>query len=143
MHIFCRCPLFFFCHSIAIIFWHLLRYIHTHTFHYFRSLNRLNLGKNNWRGFNTQNANTSILLIKPVLKWCSLSADVSALVGCWSSFSIRRIIYKLLNVCPFYYTSFAVSGKVGYPYTGLTTPVRWLSLLQLTVLSRSAIRCII
>ena len=23
------------------------------------------------------------------------------LVGCWSSVSIRRIIYKFLNVCPF------------------------------------------
>ena len=27
--------------------------------------------------------------------------DLSALVGCWSSVSIRRIIYKFLNVCPF------------------------------------------
>ena len=29
-----------------------------------------------------------------------------------SSVSIRRIIYKFLNVCPFDYTAFAVSGKV-------------------------------
>ena len=28
---------------------------------------------------------------------------------------IRRIIYKFLNVYPFDYTAFAVSGKVGYP----------------------------
>ena len=28
-----------------------------------------------------------------------------------------------LNVCPFDYTTFAVSGKVGYPLTDLTTPV--------------------
>ena len=38
--------------------------------------------------------------------------DLSALVGCWSSVSIRRIIYKFLNACPFAYTAVAVSGKV-------------------------------
>ena len=38
--------------------------------------------------------------------------DLSALVGCWSSVSIRRIIYKFLSVCPFDYTAVAVSGKV-------------------------------
>ena len=38
--------------------------------------------------------------------------DLSVLVGCWSSVSIRRIIYKFLNVCPFDYTAVAVSGKV-------------------------------
>ena len=43
------------------------------------------------------------------------------------------------NVCPFNYTAFVASRKVGIPYTGLTTPVRWLSLLQLTGLSRSTI----
>ena len=40
---------------------------------------------------------------------------------------------------PFDYTAFAVSGKVGILQTGLTTSVGWLLLLQLTVLSRSAI----
>ena len=35
--------------------------------------------------------------------------------------------------------AFAVNGKVGIPETGLTTPIWWLSLLPLTVLSRSAI----
>ena len=29
-----------------------------------------------------------------------------------SSVSIRRIIYKFLNVCPFDYTAVALSGKV-------------------------------
>ena len=38
--------------------------------------------------------------------------DLSALVGCWYSVSIRRIIYKFLNVCPFDNTTVAVSGKV-------------------------------
>ena len=65
--------------------------------------------------------------------------DLSGLVGCWSSVSIRRIIYKFLNVCPFDYTAVAVSGKVERSLTGLTTPAGWLLLLQLTVLSRSAI----
>ena len=41
--------------------------------------------------------------------------DLSTLVGCLSSVYIRRIIYKLLNVCTFDYTAFVVSGKVGYP----------------------------
>ena len=65
--------------------------------------------------------------------------DLSAFVGCWSSVSIRRIIYKFLNVRPFDCTAVAVSGKVERSLTGLTTPVGWLLLLQLTVLSRSAI----
>ena len=38
--------------------------------------------------------------------------DLSALVGCWSSVSIWRIIYTFFNVCPFDYTAVAVSGKV-------------------------------
>ena len=41
--------------------------------------------------------------------------DLSILVGCWSSVYIRRITYKFLNVCPFDYTAFVVSGKVEYP----------------------------
>ena len=70
-----------------------------------------------------------------VSRFCGLSA----LVGCWSSVSIRRIIYKYLNVCPFDCTAVAVSGKVERSLTGLTTPVGWLLSLQLTVLGRSAI----
>ena len=42
-------------------------------------------------------------------------------------------IYKVLNVCPFDYTTVAVSEKVERSYTGLTTPVVWLLLLQLPV----------
>ena len=38
--------------------------------------------------------------------------DLSTLVGCWSSISIRRSIYKFLNACPFEFTAIAVSGKV-------------------------------
>ena len=52
---------------------------------------------------------------------------------------MRRIVNKLFNACPFDFTTFAVSGKVGIPLTGITTPVRWLLLLQLIVLNRSAI----
>ena len=37
--------------------------------------------------------------------------DLSDLVGFWSSVSIRWIIYKFLNVCPFDYTAFVVGGK--------------------------------
>ena len=42
-------------------------------------------------------------------------------------------------MCPFDYTTVAVSEKVERSLTGSTTPVEWLLLLQLTVLSRSAI----
>ena len=41
--------------------------------------------------------------------------DLSTLAGCWSSVYTRRIIYKFLNVCPYDYTAFAASVKVGYP----------------------------
>ena len=54
---------------------------------------------------------------------------LSALVGCWSSVSIRSTFYKILNVCPFDYTAVAVSGKVERSKTGLTTPVWWQLLL--------------
>ena len=37
--------------------------------------------------------------------------------------TLRRIIYKFLNVFPFDYTAVAVSGKVERSQTGLTTPV--------------------
>ena len=47
---------------------------------------------------------------------------------------------KLLNVCPFDYTYFyLVNGNGEIPWTGLTTSVWWLLLLQLTFLSRSVI----
>ena len=41
--------------------------------------------------------------------------DLSALVGCWCSVSIGRIIYKFLNVCPFDYTDVVVSGSARKP----------------------------
>ena len=41
--------------------------------------------------------------------------DLSALVDCWSSFSIRRIIHIFFNVCPFDNMAVEVSGKVGIP----------------------------
>ena len=40
--------------------------------------------------------------------------------------SLRRIIYKFLNVRPFDYMALAVSGKVGNPLIDLATQVRWL-----------------
>ena len=46
---------------------------------------------------------------------CTHFYDLSGLIGCWSSVSIRRIIYKFLNVCPFDYTAVAVSENVGRP----------------------------
>ena len=70
---------------------------------------------------------------------------LSALVGCLSPVSIRRIINKVLNVCPFDYTAVAVSGKLS-----ARKPVKphilcgcCLLPFQLTVLSRSHKCCII
>ena len=39
--------------------------------------------------------------------------NLSALNGCWSSVSVRRSIYNILNTCPFECTAVLVSGKVG------------------------------
>ena len=41
--------------------------------------------------------------------------DLSALVGCLSAASLGGLFTNFVNVCPFNYTTFAVSGKVGYP----------------------------
>ena len=57
------------------------------------------------------------------------------------SFDIERELFDLNQSCPFDYTAFVVSGKVGIPLTGLTTPVGWLSLPQVIVLSPN--RCVI
>ena len=70
---------------------------------------------------------------------CNHFYGLSASVGYWFSAIIRRFIYKFLNVCPFDYTAFVVSGKIGIPLTDLTTPVGWLLLPQLTVLNHSVI----
>ena len=48
----------------------------------------------------------------------------------------KEYYLQFFNVYPFDYTAFTVSGKVGIPLTGLTTPLVSLSSLQLTVLSR-------
>ena len=63
---------------------------------------------------------------------CKDCRGISALVGCWYSVFIKMIIYKPLNVCPFYYTALVVVGKVGIPKSGLI--VRMLSVT--TVIDR-------
>ena len=54
-----------------------------------------------------------ILFLSSYILTIVIFYSLSALVGCWSSAVIRRIIYKFLNVCHFDYTAFVVSGKVG------------------------------
>ena len=46
---------------------------------------------------------------------CKNFHDLSALVGCLFSVFIRRVNYTFLNVCPFRYTAFEISGKVFDP----------------------------
>ena len=41
--------------------------------------------------------------------------DLSALVDCWVSATIRMFINKFLNVCSFGYTAFVVNRTVEYP----------------------------
>ena len=53
--------------------------------------------------------------------------------------SLYKEDYLKICVRPFDYTAVVVSGKVENWLTGLTTPLGWLLLLQLTVLRRSAI----
>ena len=43
--------------------------------------------------------------------------------GPYKEFFLYKYFY-FLNVCPFDYTAFGVSRKVGISYTDLTTPVR-------------------
>ena len=62
--------------------------------------------------------------------------------GCKTELNVRiqlHAFFVFFIVCPFDYSNFVVSRKVGIPLTGLTTPVRWLLLPQMTFLSRSAI----
>ena len=48
------------------------------------------------------------------------------------------VYHKLiLHICALDYTTVVVSLRGLIPLTGLTTPVRWLSLPQMTVLSRN------
>ena len=54
-------------------------------------------------------------------------------------FAFGFLLFFFKNVCLFDYMTVVVSGEVGYPLIGLTTPVGLLFSLQLTVLSRSAI----
>ena len=56
---------------------------------------------------------------------------LSALVCYWSSVFMSMIIYKFLNVCPFYYTAFVVSGKFGIPYTGFNH-TNWVAVVTST-----------
>ena len=82
-----------------------------------------------------------IFLIYNIYHLCCLCIDfndLSACFDCWFVVYVRRFIYKFLNVCSLDNTVVAGREKVR-PVNQLTTPVRWLKLLQLTVLSRSII----
>ena len=58
----------------------------------------------------------------------------------WLSVFKRRIIYKSKKNVVLISQHMRLVGRLkSMHYTGLTTPVGWLSLLQLTVLRRSAI----
>ena len=69
---------------------------------------------------------------------CNECYYLSAVVGCWSSVLLRKIIY-IFDECSFDYTAFAFGGKAWILLTGFTLLIGSLSLPQLSVLSRSAI----
>ena len=39
----------------------------------------------------------------------------------------------LINVCPFDYKAFAVSGKVGIPLTAFNTPIEWMLSVAISI----------
>ena len=61
------------------------------------------------------------------------------LSGSCSTVFKRRFIYNFVNVCPFDYTDFAVTGKLVIVLNGLSTPVGWVTIIELSVLNRFAI----
>ena len=72
---------------------------------------------------------------------CNNCYGLSALVGCWSSVFIRKIIYQFFNVYPFDYTAFAVNWKVRIPLIGLST---WVTVVTTTDRPKSVRnRCVI
>ena len=75
---------------------------------------------------------------------CILQQTVyhAILNSCKTATTLDVTVKYHLHVRAFDYTALVASGKVDIPFTGLTTfctSVRWLSFLQLTVLSRSAV----
>ena len=54
----------------------------------------------------------------------------------WHTIILTYSYMFVYYIFVFDYTAFAVSGKVGYPLSGLTTPVGWLLWRHLTVRSR-------
>ena len=68
--------------------------------------------------------------------------DLSAWGGCWFVAYIRRFIYKFLNVCPFDYTAFAGSRKVGP--VNQVDHTSWVAVVTLTDRPKSIHnRCVI
>ena len=61
------------------------------------------------------------------------------IVGCWSLAFIGRIIYKFFNVCPFDYTAFAISGKVGIDPVNQFNHTSWVAIFTPTDRPKSAI----
>ena len=57
---------------------------------------------------------------------CNDFYDLSALVGCWFSVFVKRIITKNLFVVLLITQLFAVSGKVGILLIGFPTPIAWM-----------------
>ena len=74
-----------------------------------------------------------------LMSLCNNFYSLGTLVGCWSSVFINKEDYLQILNYVYFYTAFVVSGKVGIPFTGLITPVGQMSLLQLTIQSRSEI----
>ena len=63
------------------------------------------------------------------------------MVGCLSSVSIWKIIYKFSYACPFDYTDFVVSGKVGYPFNSRFNHTSWMEDVTSTDCPKSVHNC--
>ena len=72
--------------------------------------------------------------------WRRMQTSLGKILNTHRCAQVETVVNNISAVpCLFDYTAFAVSGKVRDMKTRLTTPVGWLLLLQLTLLSRSAI----
>ena len=74
---------------------------------------------------------------------CNGFYGICALVDCLSLGLYKEDYLQFFKCVSFWLHSFSISGKVGIPYTRLTTPVERLLLPMLTVLNRCVIEFLV
>ena len=54
-------------------------------------------------------------------------------------YDVKHFVVFCIFVCPFDYTAVAVSGNVGIPLTGLTTPIKWMLFVVIFIYSPKSV----